>query len=233
MNLTTKEIEILKTNSLIMKKTIFLISITMLMSCGSKKILISSEEAAQIFVDGREVASESAIINIPKRTSVNVQIKKAGYVTAYRDYQNLKTIKLPKSDFIRLEVDDAFENSISTDLANQEIDIPTNPNKTEKELWLSLNRVVLDYFDVLETIDENTGYIRTSWVLNKFKSSNIRTRLIVKFGGNNPLTYKVKLISEYAPPTVSIKADEQFQEWDRILRAYEPLIQDLRSRLTR
>ena len=96
-----------------------------------------------------------------------------------------------------------------------------------------MNRVVLDYFDVLETIDENTGYIRTSWVLNKFKSSNIRTRLIVKFGGNNPLTYKVKLISEYAPPTVSIKADEQFQEWDRILRAYEPLIQDLRSRLTR
>ena len=108
-----------------MKKTIFLIFIMMLMSCGSKKILISSEEAAQIFVDGREVASESAIINIPKRTSVNVQIKKAGYVTAYRDYQNLKTIKLPKSDFIRLEVDDAFENSISTDLANQEIDIPT------------------------------------------------------------------------------------------------------------
>jgi len=216
-----------------MKKLIYLFFPFFLFACGAKQIVVSSESGANIIVDGREVASGSAKIKIPKLTTVNVQVKKAGYITASRDYQNAKTVKLPKSEFIKLEINDAFENSISTDVANRNIDIPTNANKSEEEVWKLLSRVVLDYFDVLETMDQKTGYIRTAWVLNKFKAANVRTRLIVKFGSNNPLTYKVKLMSELAPPLTSVKSDEQYQEWDRILRSYEPLIQDLRSRLAK
>lgn len=216
------------------KYFIFLVLACFFISCSStKKVKISSIEGSRIFVDGREVASGGTKIKIPKRSMVTVQVGKTGYITAKRDYQNSKTVDLPKSEFIKLEVDDAFENSISTDIANRDIEIRTNSKKKEDAIWLLLNRVVLDYFDVIETADQKTGYLRTAWELNKFKSSSIRTRLIVKYAGENPLTYKVKLMSEEAPPYTSVKADEHYKEWDRILRNYESLIDDLRSRLSK
>jgi hypothetical protein len=213
--------------------TIFLMLIILASCSGTKKITVTADSGSQIFVDGRQIASGTAKIKVPKKTTVNVQVKKPGFITAERNYQNVKTIDLPKSEYIKLDVDDAFENSISTDIANRDIEIRTNPKKSEEEIWLLLNRVVLDHFDVLETADLKTGYLRTAWTLNKFKAASVRTRLIVKFAGDNPLTYKVKLMSEIAPPLSSVKADELYQEWDRILRVYEPVIDDLRSRLAK
>lgn len=213
--------------------TLFVIAIIFASCSGTKKITVTAESGSQIFIDGRQIASGTAKIKVPKKTTVNVQIKKPGFITAERNYQNVKTIDLPKSEYIKLDVDDAFENSISTDIANRDIEIRTNPKKSEEEIWLLLNRVILDHFDVLETADQKTGYLRTAWTLNKFKAASVRTRLIVKFSGENPLTYKVKLMSEIAPPLSSVKADELYQEWDRILRVYEPIIDDLRSRLAK
>ena len=217
-----------------LKKISVLLLIGLLSSCSSsKKVKIASLSGSRIFVDGREVANGSTKIKVPKRSVVTVHVAKTGFITAQRNYQNSKTVDLPKSEYIKLEVDDAFENSISTDIANRDIEIRTNPKKSEDQIWLLLNRVVLDYFDVLETADQKTGYLRTAWTLNKFKSSSIRSRFIVKYANDNPLTYKVKLMSESAPPLTSVKADEYYKEWDRILRNYESIIDDLRSRLAK
>lgn len=214
--------------------TITCIVIALLTSCsGTKNILVTSDEGSQIFVDGKQTASGVVKIKIPPKETINVEVKKPGFISVERNYENTSTVDLPSKEYIRLEVDDAFENSISTDIANRDIEIRTNPEKDEENIWLLLNRIVLDHFDVLETADQKTGYLRTSWTMNKFKAATVRTRLIVKFSSSNPLTYKVKLMSEIAPPLTSIKADEYYKEWDRILRVYEPVIDDLRTRLAK
>jgi len=48
------------------------------------------------------------------------------------------------------------------------------------------------------------------------------------------LTFKVKLNSEFSGVSgTSVKADEQFRDWDRILRKYKNVISDFSNRLTK
>jgi hypothetical protein len=56
--------------------------------------------------------------------------------------------------------------------------------------------------------------------------------LIVKLGSTDPLTYKIKLVSEQSGmPQTSVKSDELFKEWDRVLRKYKEIIHEIQTRL--
>jgi hypothetical protein len=88
----------------------------------------------------------------------------------------------------------------------------------------------------LETVDYNTGYLTTSWQVQNFQSSIIRTRVIVSTGGNtDQIAYAVKLISQEAfldgQNAVTVKDDEKFEDWARILKKYDGLIQEIQARL--
>ena len=62
--------------------------------------------------------------------------------------------------------------------------------------------------------------------------AQFRTRVIVKLGSTSPLKYVVKVASERADdPNVSVKDDEQFGEWDRVLKSYKDIINELQARL--
>jgi hypothetical protein len=46
------------------------------------------------------------------------------------------------------------------------------------------------------------------------------------------LAYKIKLISEVAnSEKVSVKSDEMFMDWDRVLRKYREIIREAQTRL--
>jgi hypothetical protein len=56
--------------------------------------------------------------------------------------------------------------------------------------------------------------------------------MIVKLGDTDPLTYKVKLVSEESQkPGTSVKSDELYREWDRVLRKYGSVFDELQSRV--
>lgn len=182
-----------------------------------------------MFIDGSQVTSP-AKIKIDKRATVNVRVEKVGFVTEVRNYDNNGINVIPKTDFIQLSKDEAYENSFITNLANQDIDI--KPSRTADESWILLNRIVTGSFDVIAIMDKATGYMATAWSAKAFNSGVVRTRLIVKTSNTNPLEYKAKLVSEIAPPGTSVNADESFRRWDRVLRTYENVIPDLQSRLS-
>lgn len=196
---------------------------------GSKRISVSADPTAKMFVDGKQISSGSAKIVIAKKSTVNVRVEKVGFITEERNYSNNRKVELPKTDYIRLSVDDAYESSYSTDVANRDIEVKTR--KGEEEAWKLLNQIVTNYFDVIEASDRSTKYLRTAWTLKNFVAATVRTRVIVK-PGNDPATYKIKIVSEIAPPGTSVKEDERFREWDRLLRVYEPTVTEVQSRLT-
>lgn len=201
-----------------------LISVILL---ATEKVTIScSEQDAKIFVDGIPVGNGSTKVSVNKGECVNVKIEKIGYLTVEKNYcLKNKSDRLPDKDFIKLEVDEAYTSSVSTDIANVDITIDVNSNDS----WKSLNNIILSYFDVIELTDKETSYLRTAWAVQTFKSGIVRTRFIVKSGANG---YKVKLVSEVAYSTyATVKNDEAFREWDRVLRKYENIISDLKSRL--
>ncbi len=129
-----------------------------------------------------------------------------------------------------MQPDDAYDASVQTDIANIDIEIKTSLE--EIQAWKLLSQIITTHFDVIEITDRETGYLRTSWVVQSFMQNTIRTRIIVKLGNSNPLAYKVKLVSEESRvPGTSVKSDELYREWDRVLRKYENIIGEMRARL--
>ena len=138
----------------------------------------------------------------------------------------------PKKQFFDMKTDDAEAASIKTDQANIDFSVEVNRKLEINDVWKRTNQIVTDYFDAIEVADKETSYLRTAWSVQSFQQNTIRTRLIIKLSKSEPLTYKVKLVSEFSgAPLTSVKADEQFHEWDRVLRKYQNVISDFTNRL--
>ena len=212
---------------------IFIVCLPGAAFCGvkAKKIIINTENFASIFADNKLVGTTTATIKIPAYGTVNIRVEKPGFMTRERNYTNDGNHELPPRDYIQLEKDDALENSVITEVANRDIDIPAG--KPEDESWKLVNRITTGYFDVIAITDKATGYMCTAWVVKQYKSATVRTRLIIKTGNSDPLTYKAKIIAEIAKPGTAGNADESFRAWDRLLRNFENTIPELQSRLSR
>lgn len=195
----------------------------------TKKITVNSDPDSKIYVDGKLVGSNTTIIKVEPNSTVNVKVEKTGFITLERNYVNDERHDLPKTDYLKLEKDDAYENSFVTNLANQDVDIRTS--RMEEDAWKLISRIITNSFDVIQVTDKATGYMCTAWVVKNFKAATIRTRLIIKTASSDPLMYKAKLVSEIAPTNTSGSSDEAFRSWDRVLRTFENVVPDLQSRL--
>ena len=209
-----------------------IMSVTHTATAGKKVVrFTASEPDAKIYVDGKLMGSGQLEIMIPPYACVAVKIEKVGYLDGLIEFCNKPNYSPPpKTYFYQMEKDDAYDASVSTDVANVDIEVKTT--KKEDDAWKLLSQIITTYFDVLEVTDKNTGYLRTAWVVQTFKQKTIRTRIIVKLASTDPLAYKIKLVSEVANSNqVSVKSDEMFKEWDRILRKYREVIHEAQTRL--
>ncbi|PQB03824.1 hypothetical protein [Aureitalea marina] len=200
---------------------------------GKKRIEVgTSESDAEIYVNGKMVGKGTVEVTVPSNDCVTVIAKKIGFLTERIEFCNKKKMTSPpKTYYIEMQRDDAYDASVQTDIAN--IDIELKVNKTDKdEAWKLINQIVLSYIDVIEMTDKETGYLRTAWELKTFKQNTVRSRIIVKEASDDPLTFKVKLVSEASGlAMVSVKSDELFKEWDRVLRRYEGVIDEFQARV--
>jgi len=199
---------------------------------GKRKIDFGvSEPDAEIWVNGRLVGKGNVIIAVSSNSCSTVVVKKIGFLTELIEFCNKKGMaKPPKSYYMKLDKDDAYEASIQTDIANVDIELKSTLGKTKT--WKLLNQIILSNIDVIEMTDKETGYIRTAWTVKTFKQNTIRTRIIVKQTSDSPLTFKVKLVSEESgSPRTSVKSDELFKEWDRVLRSFSNVIPEMQARI--
>lgn len=196
---------------------------------------------ANIEIQGQRMGSGSYDLVVPAEECVRVYFKRDGFISYYKDYCNKTGRNAPPvQEMIEMARDQAYDNSISSDIANVRITMPINTNYTNEESWRILSSIVTRYFDILETVDFNTGYLTTAWQVENFNSSIIRTRVIISSGGNSDqLAYSVKLVSQVADmndpnrtkEVITVKDDEYFKDWSRILMKYRGLIEELQARL--
>lgn len=223
----------IKTKNVILTfATLLMLTFSVDAMAGKKKVELSSSESdAEIIVDGRILGRGNVSIIIPKDACVTIYVVKTGFLTETLEYCNKKNhSEPPKSIHVKMKRDDAYDASVQTDIANINIEIRTE--REEKDAWKLMSQIITSYFDIIEITDRETGYLRTSWVTKSYEQNTIRTRLILKQGQSEPLMYKVKLISEESQEaSTSVKKDEKFREWDRVLRTYEDIIDELKSRL--
>lgn len=204
-----------------------------LYDAGNKKVEIgSSETDAEIYLNGKLIGKGSTVITVPKDDCVTVIAKKIGYLTERIEFCNKKGMTAPpKTYYIEMKRDDAYDASIQTDIANVDIEMICNTMDKE-QAWKLMNQIVLSYIDVIEMTDKETGYLRTAWSLKTFMQNTIRTRIIIKETSTEPLVFKIKLVSESSGlPLTSVKSDELYKEWDRVLRSYSDVIGEFQARL--
>lgn len=200
------------------------------------KITTAPADAA-IEIGGKRVGNGSYDLKVPKNACVEVRVTRDGFVQYRKNYCNQTNMQEPPmTDFLELPVDEAYTSSVSSDLANVRITVPVRAGISAEEAWKVLSSIITGYFDILETVDFNTGYLTTSWQVQNFQSSIIRTRVIVSSGGNtDKIAYAVKLVSQeakvFGDEKVTVKDDELFEDWARILKKYDGLIQEIQARL--
>jgi hypothetical protein len=218
-----------------MKKLLLVIVLILSIQISkAQSVLVSaSEPDAKIIVDGQDLGTGTLKIKIPKESCVDVKIQKVGFLSYEQTYCNKKGgTTPPKKQYFDMKMDDAEQASVKADQANVDFAIEVNKKYDLTEAWKLTTQIVTDYFDAIEVSDKETSYLRTAWNIQTFQQNTVRTRLIIKLGNSNPLIFKVKLVSEYSGINgTSVKADEQFREWDRILRKYQNVISDFSTRL--
>lgn len=198
---------------------------------AGKVIVSTSEPDAEIFQNGQKIGTGSVEINIPKDTKVIITAKKTGFFTEEQIFYNIKGWPAaPKTYLFKMEADDSFTATEINNKANTDFSVPVADGISDSEAWRIAVSIITDYFDVLEVSDKDTYYLRTAWQAQSFSANTIRTRVILKSGGKGVI--KIKLISEQSgKPGTSIKADEEFKEWDRVLRKYNNVIAEFQNRL--
>jgi hypothetical protein len=190
-------------------------------------LVTTSNPNAAITVNGKPAGNGSAKVKVLGNSCVKISADIEGFYAKYVEFCNNGMIKLPKAHFIELEKDQAYESSEATDFAN--VDINIRPKKALNETWKPINSLVLQYIDAIEISDKENMYLRTAWVSQNFNSGIVRTRIIIKTAGAEQ--FSVKLISEKAPPGSSVKDDEKFVPYDRVLRKYTKIIEEIQNRI--
>lgn len=196
-----------------------------------RMVTVSASPAnANIHLNERQVAQGTYNVLVPIGSCATVKVALPSYASARRRYCDGDV--LPPNESIELAFDSAYTSSVASDQANVNFTIEVAPNKSQESAWSTISQVILSKFDVLEITDKETGYMRTAWEVTKFQHSVVRTRVIVKIGSNAPLKYVVKVASEYSDDDgVTVKDDEKFAEWDRLLNSYKDIINELQARL--
>lgn len=191
----------------------------------------TTPEDASIKIDGRIMGSGEYKVRVPYNQCVEVIVEKSGFVISKKNYCNEDGVQPPPvSEHLILKIDEAFTSSVQSDQANLNFTIETG--KPEEDAWKILSQITMSYFDNIELADKETGYIRTSWNTKNFLNNTIRTRIIVKQADISPLKYTIKLVSEYSGEAkTSVKEDESFTPWDRVLNTYKDVISEYQSRL--
>lgn len=207
-------------------------------SLSGRVVNVNAPPSARIFVNQKVAGTGAFAVQVAEGSCVKVRVEQAAFLPYDREYCAQPNAPAPPfDDNVTLKQDDSYAASVASDQANVNVTIEVGKGFAEEQAWRLMSSIVLSHFDVLENSDSQTGYLRTAWQLKTYGDNNdvvIRTRIIVKRSNDQPLRYTIKIVSERNRIAgVSVKEDENFVPWDRLLNTYKDVIGEVQSRLTR
>ena len=198
---------------------------------GAKKITINViPETASIYVDGQKVGTGSYQVTFKKTDFFVIKVEAPGYDT---EIYRLRKDNPRNTVLYELTEDEAMIASMGAedgvDLANRWFDVTCKKGLSEDKVWKRLMSVCTNYFDNIEVRDKSAGWIKTSWRVTQFKKKTVRTRLEVRmtFTDDEVLTYRARISVQIKKN--DCRGEQCFKNYDRVLRSFEPLIQELQT----
>ncbi|MBQ2877790.1 MAG: PEGA domain-containing protein [Bacteroidaceae bacterium] len=191
--------------------------------------IVTNPEFAKIYVDGNYVGDGVYFLKFTRKDDFfNIKVEAPGYVE--------KTMRVYKHDSrktipIDLREDESIEASVESHLANKYFTINVRDGVDESTAWKLLTQVMLNYFDEMKTSDKSSGFMNTAWEIDKFPESDVKIRTMVQIKEitNDGMAYQIRISSEKAP--LDARGEHGFVPWERILKKYEPLINEMQQRI--
>lgn len=197
---------------------------------AKEKRLVVTPVNAKIYIDGVYVGDGSFEVRFGgKDDFFMVRVEAPGYVD-----KKMRIFKHDKRNVIAIDLrkDDTIENSVASNLANQYFTINVRKGVDEDLAWKLLSQVMLNYFNELKTSDKASGYMNTNWVIETFAESEQKVRTMVQIKqitGGDGLAYQIRILSEIAP--MDAVGQQGYKPWNRVLKRYEPLVNEMQSRI--
>ena len=130
-----------------------------------------------------------------------------------------------------MSIDEAYTSSEpGADIANKRTEFMVRSGMTREDAIKRMKYYVGEIFETYEVNDNYAGWYRTVWNVEQYPGGQyIRTRVEIKEvpdNGDGQLKFKFLLQSQIT--TKEHAKDEDFHNWDRVLKKYAKLATDLR-----
>lgn len=190
-------------------------------------------DAAEFYYDGKLVGKgkDGASFSIYKGKDAMLIIRADGYMEYSRMIyfsENVTSYNLTQ-DLSRDKSYDASEPC--AEIANKRIEFMIKSSITREQAIQRMKFFITEAFGSLEINDNVSGWYRTIWAKEEYPSIGvIRTRIELKEvpdNGDGKLKYKFLLQSQIAYKSEPI--DEDYKDWNRVLKKYAKLATDIRS----
>lgn len=201
-------------------------------------IAVDPKEAS-IYINNTFLAYGSGQFPRPPKGNIAViRIECNGYKTINTkfygaDKRSAISYSLQQDGYYRLSAYSGIVNKFFT------IDIDTlyytitEDNKIDvKDAWKLLHQILLNYFDEIAMTDFHGGYVQTPWQYKTFQMSEMqmRNRVTIRdISTPERVAFQIKVSSEVAAGSSAMHGE--FEEVDRIAKEYEPLIEELQTRI--
>lgn len=200
-----------------------------------KDVYISVEQVgATIYANGKPAGVTAkgtpVKVTIQKETPTKIRVECEGYmdvfstINFYDNELNYDLGKMPEDEFYNATAHN------SSALANQRVSIKVNENMNREDALNAMIYYISRIFRNLEINNYNAGWIRTKWNYKKYPNIQIRTRVEVQqvpFDGDG-LKFDVLIESQQADPNAGTD-DQNFKEWNLLLKEYVKLSEDIRT----
>ncbi len=197
--------------------------------------ILVDTKSAEFWYDGVLVANNGnnmATITLHKGKDAQLVIRAEGfleYSRIMRFSENMTSYNLTQE----MSVDQAWVSSEpGAAIANKRTEFTVNKNNmTREDAIRRMKYYIGEIFDTYEVNDNYSGWYRTIWNVEAYPGNQfIRTRVEIKEipdNGDNQLKFKFLIQSQITNKEHA--KDEDFKDWDRVLKKYSKLATDLRS----
>lgn len=145
-----------------------------------------------------------------------------------------------KSISFQLQQDGFLRSSAASGIVNKFFTIDIDPqyysvenNKVDiSPAWKKIHEILLNYFQEIAASDLQGGYLQTPWQYKTFNLSDkqIRNRVTIRdISTTARPAFQIKIASEVAGAMAARHGE--FTEVDRIPKEFEPIIQELQTRI--
>lgn len=218
-----------------MKKSTFVLITVLLTGCATpvptpETTITTTPESAEVTIDGQPMgpAPISFLFDFSTQQEYALVAKKEGYFTESKLVTPSSITGEQPTLNIKLYESPMWQATTVSPATNEWMRLIVNPNIGNEEIWQRMVDATTKRFPELEEFDYNSGYIKSVLKGKRFDSPRgefrLRSRFIAAVADEDPLTYKIKLVSEWTDKGI------QWYPYNRVFVEDSLLIRELIDR---